>query len=71
MVIARNIHTYGRAFGNGAVPTCFNDLGLSRPGIEPRSTAWEVNAPPLRQRGGKNYGTMEKNYDTILKTMEL
>ena len=56
---------------SGAVTTCFYDLGLSRPGIEPRSTAWEVNAPPLRQRGGKNYGTMEKNYDTILKTMEL
>ena len=34
MVISRNIHTYCRAFGNGAVPTCFNDLGLSRLGFE-------------------------------------
>ena len=25
------------AFGSGAVTTCFYDLGLSRPGIKPRS----------------------------------
>ena len=28
-----------RAFCSGAVTTCFHDLGLSRPGIEPRSPA--------------------------------
>ena len=27
--------TYGRAFSSGAAITCFNDYGLSRPGIEP------------------------------------
>ena len=31
----------------GAVTTCFNDLGLSRPGIEPRSPACKANALPL------------------------
>ena len=41
-----------RAFGSGVVTTCFYDLGLSRPGIEPWSPAHEVNALPLRHRGG-------------------
>ena len=40
-----------RAIGSGAVTTCFYDLGLSRPGIEPRSPACEANALPLRPRG--------------------
>ena len=31
----------------GTVTTCFNDLGLSRPGIEPRSPACKANALPL------------------------
>ena len=30
----------------------FYDIGLSRPGIEPRSPACEANAPFLSQRGG-------------------
>ena len=30
----------------------FYDLGLSRPGIEPRSSACEANVLPLRNRGG-------------------
>ena len=33
---SRDSHTCCRAFGSGAVSTCFNDLGHSRPGIEPR-----------------------------------
>ena len=40
------------AFGRGAVTTCFNDLGLSRPDIEPWSPAHEANALPLSHRGG-------------------
>ena len=31
---------------------CFDDLGLSRLGIEPRSPACEANALPLSHRGG-------------------
>ena len=30
----RDNHTYCRAFGSGAVSTCFNDLGLLRPEFE-------------------------------------
>ena len=41
-----------RAFGSGAVTTCFYHSGLSRPGIEPRSPACEANALPLRHRVG-------------------
>ena len=40
----RDTHTCGRAFGSGAVTTCFKDSGMSRPGIEPWSPAWETNA---------------------------
>ena len=36
-------------FGSGAVTTCFYDLGLSRPGVEPRSPACELIAVPLPQ----------------------
>ena len=46
----RDTNTYCRAFGSGAVITCFNDLGLSRPGIEPRSSACKANALPIRHR---------------------
>ena len=45
-------HTCCRAFGSGAVTTCFYDSGLSRPGIKPRSPACKANALPLRNRGG-------------------
>ena len=31
---------------------CFNDLGLSRLEIEPRSPAYDANALPLSHRGG-------------------
>ena len=34
---------------NEAEPTCFIDLNVSRPGIEPRSPACEPTALPLRQ----------------------
>ena len=37
----------------GAVITCVYDLDLSRLGIEPRSPAHEVNAVPIRHRGGQ------------------
>ena len=40
-----------RAFGIGAVTTRFKDLGLSRPGIEPRSLACKANPQPLHHRG--------------------
>ena len=45
-----NVHL-GTGFGSEALTTCFNDLGLLRPGIGPRSPACEVNAPPLSRRG--------------------
>ena len=48
-----DIHTRCRVFGSGDVTTCFYDLGLSRPGIEPRSPACEENALLLRH--GDNY----------------
>ena len=53
MVISedRDIRTCCRAFGSGAITTCFNDLGLSRPRIEPRSAACDADALPLRPRG--------------------
>ena len=35
--------------------TCFNDLCLSVPRIEPRSSACEANALPLRHRGGRRW----------------
>ena len=41
-----------RAFGSGAVTTCFYDYGLSRPGFQPRSPECEANALTLRHRGG-------------------
>ena len=41
-----------QAFRSGAVTTCFNDLSLSRPGIEPRFPAYEVIALPPRRRSG-------------------
>ena len=36
-----------------SLPSYFNDLGLFRPGIEPRSPACEANAPPLSHSGGE------------------
>ena len=39
-------------FGSIAVTTSFYDVGLSRPGIEPRFPAYEANGIPLRHRGG-------------------
>ena len=42
----RDTHSCGQAFGSGYVTTCFNDLGMSRLGIEPRSPACETNALP-------------------------
>ena len=47
----RDTHTCCRAFSSKAVTTCFNDLGMSRPGIEPRSSASKTNVLPLRHRG--------------------
>ena len=46
--LARTSETCCRTFGSGAVTACFNDLGLSRLGIEHRSPACEVNDLPLR-----------------------
>ena len=44
-------HTCCQAYHSGAVTTSFNNLGLSRPGIEPRSPACEANALSLRHLG--------------------
>lgn len=41
-----------REFGSGVVLSCINDLGMTRPGIEPRSPSCEVNHLSLRHRGG-------------------
>ena len=44
--ILRNARICCRSFGSGrAVTSCFNDLGLSRPGIEPHA-ACETNTLP-------------------------
>ena len=51
-------HTCCRAFGSWAVTICFYDLGLSRPGIKPRSPACEASALPLRHRSGLTYVEM-------------
>ena len=41
MLISEDItHTYCRTFGSGTVTTCFNNFGLCRPGIQPRSSAY-------------------------------
>ena len=40
--------------------SCFYDLGLSRPGIEPRSPACEAKALPLRHHGGTYYEGITK-----------
>ena len=40
----RDTHTYCRAFGSGAVTTCFWDLCLSRLGFETQPSAWEEYA---------------------------
>ena len=48
----RDNPTCYRAFGSGAVTTCFYELGLSRPGIEPRFPAHDANALSLRHHGG-------------------
>ena len=39
----RNTHTYCRAFGSGAVITCFNELGPSPLGFEHQLSACEAN----------------------------
>ena len=44
----RDTHNFCHTFDSGAVTTCFNDLGLSRLGIEPQYPACEVNAETLR-----------------------
>ena len=40
----RDTRAYCRAFGSGAVTTCFNDFGQSRPGIKTRTLACKANA---------------------------
>ena len=47
-----NGHLRGPVMLSPAVTTCFYDLGLSRPGIESRSSACKAYALPLRHRGG-------------------
>ena len=45
---------------------CFYDLGLSRPGIEPRSPVNEANALPLGHRG--DFGVYIHSLDFPLNT---
>ena len=47
----RDTNSCSQAFSSGAVTTCFNDLCLSRPGIEPWSSACEANDLPRSHRG--------------------
>ena len=42
-----NTPTCCRALGSGGVTTCFNDFGMSQPGIGSLSPAFEANALPL------------------------
>ena len=58
-----------RAFDSGAITTCFNDLGLSRPRTEPWSSACEVRALPLSHRGGNILSFRISHVDTILHCM--
>ena len=46
-------YSCGQAFGSGDVTTCFNELGLSRPWIEPQSTTCEPNALPRSHCGSQ------------------
>ena len=49
--MTRDTHTYCRAFGSGAVTTCFYDLGLSRLGFEhPTSRLLSERSKRLRHR---------------------
>ena len=43
----------------GVVTLCFNDSGMFRPGIDPRSPAREVNSLPLSHLSGS--GSMPYN----------
>ena len=54
MVISEDpwLHTCCRAFDSWAFTACFYDLGLSRPGIEPRTPACKASAQPLHPCGG-------------------
>ena len=45
---------FDETFSCGTVTSRFNDLGLSRLGIEPRSPACETKAPPLHNRGASS-----------------
>ena len=47
----RDTHTCCQGLGSGAITTCFNDVGLSRPGIEP---------PISRMRGEPNAAIMHE-----------
>ena len=44
----RDIHTCYWAFDSESLTTCFNDLGMLRTGIGPRSPTCELNAPKCR-----------------------
>ena len=48
--VTRAIHAYCRSFGRGAVTTCFNDLGLSRPRIELQSPTRRANSLPNEEQ---------------------
>ena len=52
-----------RAFGSGAVTTCFNDFDLSRPGIELRFPACEAK--------GLQNGPLQRFPDLIGKVYNL
>ena len=59
----RDIHTCFQAFDSGAVTTCFNNSGLSRPGIEPRSTECEANSVPTEPpRQFSSYSILIKDH---------
>lgn len=48
--MTRNTHTGFRAIGRGAAITCLNDLGLSQPENEPRSSVCEANVVQYDQK---------------------
>ena len=67
-------HNFCQTFGSGALTTYFNDLGLSRPGTELRSSACEASA--LHNQHKNSYATRSNdfilvNHDANIYTYQL
>ena len=66
----RDIHCWCcQEFDSSTVATYFNDLGLSRQGIEPRSRACVANVLPLSHGGG--HSEMETSSLPAIKVLHM